>query len=71
MTRNNKQIAIDVINRLPGKVSLRQIAQSIEFVSGIHEGAAQLGRGEYLSAEQAMRQIPQFARCAPPGGPAK
>ena len=35
---SGKEIAIDLIRRLPDDVSLRDIAKEIEFIAGIREG---------------------------------
>ncbi len=55
---SSKEIAIEVIRRLPDQASLMDIAQELEFVAGIREGTAELDRGEHMSAEQILRRIP-------------
>ena len=59
---SSKEIAIEVIRKLPDEASLTDIAQELEFVAGIREGAAQLDRGEYLTAQQILRRIPAWAK---------
>jgi predicted transcriptional regulator len=59
---SNKEIAIEVIRKLPDEASLSDIAQELELVAGIREGAAELDRGESLTAEELMKRIPQWAR---------
>ena len=59
---SSKEIAIEVIRKLPDEASLTDIAQELEFVAGIREGAAQLDRGEYLTAQQIPKRIPTWAK---------
>ncbi len=58
---SGKEIAIRVIQELPDEASLMEIAHELEFVAGIREGAAELERGEHLTAEQIKQRIPQWA----------
>jgi len=57
---SSKEIAIEVISRLPDEASLWELAQELEFVAGIREGAAQLDRGEHFTAEQILKRIPKW-----------
>ena len=59
---SSKQIAMEVINKLPDEASLMDIAQELEFVAGVREGAAELDRGEYLSADDLHKRIPAWAK---------
>jgi predicted transcriptional regulator len=59
---SSKEIAIEVIRKLPDEASLTDIAQELEFVAGIREGVAQLDRGEYLTAQQILKRIPAWAK---------
>jgi len=59
---SSKEIAIEVIRRLPDEASLADIAQELEFVAGIREGAAELDRGQSQTAEQLLKRIPQWAK---------
>jgi len=59
---SSKEIAIEVIRKLPDEASLMDIAQELEFVAGIREGAAELDRGEYMTAEEILKRIPQWAK---------
>lgn len=58
---SSKEIAIDLVRRLPDESSLMDIAREIEFVAGIREGLAELDRGESVPAEQLLKEIPQWA----------
>ncbi len=59
---SSKDLAIEVIRKLPDEASLMEIAQELEFVAGVREGAAELDRGESLSAEDMLKRIPGWAR---------
>ncbi len=59
---SSKEIAIEVIRNLPDEASLMDIARELEFVAGIRQGAAELDRGEFVSAEQILEQIPTWAK---------
>jgi len=59
---SSKQIAIELIKQLPEEASLTEIAHEIEFVAGIREGTAQIARGEFFSAEDVLRQIPEWVK---------
>jgi predicted transcriptional regulator len=58
---SSKEIVIDAIQKLPEEASLLEIARELEFVAGIREGAAELDRGEFLTAEQIRQKIPEWA----------
>jgi len=54
---SNKEIVIDLVNRLPEEVSLREIAREIEFVAGVREGFEQLDRGDGVAIEEVEEQL--------------
>jgi predicted transcriptional regulator len=54
---SNREIAIDLIEKLPEDVSLHEIAREIEFVAGVREGFEQIQRGEGLPAEEVRKLI--------------
>jgi predicted transcriptional regulator len=58
---SSKQIALEVISKLPDEATLLEIARELEFVAGIREGAAELDRGEFLTADQLRERIPTWA----------
>lgn len=58
---SSKEIAIEVIQKLPEESSLTDIAHELEFVAGVREGAAELDRGEHLTAEELLKRIPKWA----------
>ncbi len=55
---SNREIAIDLIQRLPEETSLKDIAREIEFIAGVREGFEQLERGEGTSVEEVRAMIP-------------
>jgi predicted transcriptional regulator len=59
---SSKEIAIDVIRRLPDESTLTDIAQELEFVAGIRDGAVELDRGEHLTADDLRKKISGWAR---------
>jgi len=58
---SSKEIAIDLVRKLPDEASLMDIAREIEFVAGIRDGVAEFDRGESLTAEQLLKEIPVWA----------
>lgn len=59
---SSKEIAIELIRKLPDEASLQDIAQEIEFVAGIREASAQLDRGEFLTADELKKRIPAWVK---------
>ncbi|MBA2433196.1 MAG: hypothetical protein H0V56_13965 [Chthoniobacterales bacterium] len=59
---SSKELAIELIRKLPEEASLMQIAQEIEFVAGIRRGAEELDRGEGICADALLELIPQWAK---------
>ncbi len=55
-----KQIAQDVIEKLPDEVSLYEIARRIEFVAAIQEGIDSLERGEGIPIEEIEKEMPSW-----------
>ncbi|HEX3797808.1 MAG TPA: hypothetical protein VH413_03835 [Verrucomicrobiae bacterium] len=59
---SSKEIAIEVIRKLPDEASLIDIAQELEFVAGIREGVSELDRGEHLTAEEILKRMPTWTK---------
>ena len=57
---SNRQIVIDLVQKLPDDTSLHEIAREVEFVAGVREGFEQLERGEGVSAEEVRKLIPSW-----------
>jgi predicted transcriptional regulator len=58
---SSKEIALEVISKLPDEATLLDIARELEFVAGIREGAAELDRGEYVTADQLRERVSAWA----------
>ena len=54
----NREIAIDLIQRLPEGTSLHDIAKEIKFAAGVQEG---FDCGEGVPAEKVRLMIPSWA----------
>jgi hypothetical protein len=57
---SNRDIAIDLIQKLPPDASLHDIAREIEFVAGVREGFEQMEHGEGLPAEEVRKMVPSW-----------
>ncbi|HEY1172023.1 MAG TPA: hypothetical protein VGH19_11680 [Verrucomicrobiae bacterium] len=58
---SSKEIAMEIIRKLPDEASLQEISDEIEFVAGIRQGAMELDRGESVSADEILKRIPAWA----------
>jgi predicted transcriptional regulator len=58
---STKEEVLELVRRLPDEASMMDIAREIELVAGIREAMAQLNRGESVTAEELLREIPQWA----------
>jgi predicted transcriptional regulator len=56
----NREIVIDLIQKLPETASLHEIAREIEFIAGVREGFEQLERGEGVAAEKVREMVPSW-----------
>ena len=56
----DKEIALDLVRRLPEDATLLDIARGIEFVADVRGGFAQLDRGEGVSLEEVANQLPTW-----------
>ena len=54
---SGKQIVRELLEKLPEEASLTDLVAEIEFVAGIREGAAELDRGQSLTAEQLRERL--------------
>ena len=57
---SNREIAIDLIRKLPENASPRDITREIEFIAGVREGFEQLERGEGVPADKVREMIPSW-----------
>ena len=54
---SNRDIAIDLIRKLPEGASLHEIAREIELIAGVREGFEELERGEGVPAERVREMV--------------
>jgi hypothetical protein len=54
---SNRELVIDLVNKLPADTSLQNIAREIEFVAGVNEAIAQSDREEGVSVDEARRLV--------------
>jgi predicted transcriptional regulator len=52
-----KQMVMDVIRDLPEDISVREIAERIEFLAAIQAGLDELDRGEGIPHEEVKKQL--------------
>lgn len=57
---SNRDIAIDLIQKLPENASLHEIAREIGFIAGVREGFEQMERGEGTPVEDVRKMIPSW-----------
>ncbi len=57
---SNRDIAIDLIQKLPENVSLHDIARELEFIAGVREGFEQMERGEGVPADEVRKMVPSW-----------
>jgi predicted transcriptional regulator len=57
---SNRDIAIDLIQKLPENVSLHDIAREIEFIAGVREGFERMERGEGVPADEVRKMVPSW-----------
>lgn len=53
---------IELVRRLPDESSMLDIAREIEFAAGVREAMEEMDRGEGITAEELLREIPQWAK---------
>ncbi len=58
---SNRELVIDLVNKLPEDTTLENIAREIEFVAGVKESIAQADRGEVIPLEDVDKLIKQWA----------
>jgi predicted transcriptional regulator len=58
---SSKEIAMDVIRKLPDEATLMEIAQELLFIAGIRPGSEELDRSEGVTPEEVLKRIPTWA----------
>jgi len=54
---SDKQLVVELLNRLPADAKLQDIGREIEFLTAIREGEEQADRGEVVPHEQVKREF--------------
>lgn len=54
---SDKQLVVELLNRLPEAAKLQDIGREIEFLAAIREGEEQADRGEVVPHEQVKRKF--------------
>jgi predicted transcriptional regulator len=55
-----KAHVLEMIQKLPDEASYEEIAREIDLVAGIREAQEQIARGEGMSVEEVLKQIPTW-----------
>ena len=56
----NKQLALDVVRRLPDDATMDDIREEIEILASIQAGIEDIEAGRYVSHEEVKRQVAQW-----------
>jgi len=54
---SDKQLVVELLNRLPADAKLQDIGREIEFLAAIREGEEQADRGEVVPHEQVKKEF--------------
>ena len=54
---SDKQLVIELLNRLPADANLRDISREVEFLAALREGEEQSDRGEVVPHEQVKKEF--------------
>ncbi len=57
---SNRELVIDLVNKLPADTPLEEIVRKIEFVAGVKQGLAEAKRREGISAEEVRELIKEW-----------
>jgi hypothetical protein len=58
---SSKELVLELARKLPDEASMLDIAREIEFVAGIREAMEEFDRGERITAEELLGEIPKWA----------
>lgn len=56
----NKQIVLDLLDRIPKDASLHEIAREVDFIAAVRDGLDELDRGEEIPVEQIEQELPTW-----------
>lgn len=54
---SDKEAVLELVQRLPATVSLREILREIEFIEAVKEGLAEIDRGQGISLESVEQMM--------------
>ncbi len=54
---SDKEAVLELVQRLPATVSLREILREIEFIEAVKEGLAEIDRGQGTSVESVEQMM--------------
>jgi predicted transcriptional regulator len=57
---SNREIAAELINRMPDGVSLYEIARQIEFAAAVREGLADAEKGDVVPLDEVERELEEW-----------
>ncbi len=57
---SNKDLAIDLIRRLPEEVSLQEIAKELEFIAGVREGLESFEQRGGITVQEARAKLGEW-----------
>jgi predicted transcriptional regulator len=57
---SNKEIVVDLLQRIPEGASLQEIAREIEFVAAIREGLNELDMGRGVPLHEIEQELPSW-----------
>lgn len=55
-----KAHVLELIQQLPDEASYEEIARKIELITGIREAQDQIARGEGISTEEILKELPAW-----------
>jgi predicted transcriptional regulator len=58
---SSKEMVLELVRNLPDDASMLEIAREIEFVAGIREAMNEFDRGESITADELLAEIPKWA----------
>ena len=62
---SNRELVINLVNKLPADTPLKDIVREIEFVAGIKQGVAEAKRREGISVEEARQLVKEWTTPSP------
>ena len=56
----DKEIAQDLLNRIPDDTSLEDIVRHLEFIAAIRQGSFELDNGKSVPIEEVEKELPSW-----------